>query len=402
MPQTQIRPRHAAAITAVLALLAVFPPLATDMYLPAIGEMARHMKASSSAAELSLSVFFLGLCVGQLVMGPLIDGYGRKGPLLAGAVLFTVVSAGLALVDDIRLFNTLRFFQALGACAGMVVGRAVVNDLHEGQRAAKTLTVLVMLMTIGPIIAPTLGSLVLETLGWRAIFGVLVAIGLVALLLSQQIIPETLPREKWAPRPFRDALDTTGMLLRQPAFVLPAVVTGLVQGGMFAFITGSSGVFQGVFGLSSLAYGGAFAGIAAALLVFGQINGKLLDHFVPAQILRAGLPVYALAGLVLVLISGTDNLWLFVVPLWLAIGMVGLLSANAMALAMAEARQGAGTGSALLGVVQFGLAFIVSSCVALGGSHTPLPMSLGILLPATMAALLWGIGRRAEWLVPQD
>ena len=388
MQNTPLSPKHAAAITGVLGLLSLFPPLATDMYLAAMGDLAASMNASHAAAELSLSLFFLGLCAGQLVMGPLIDGYGRKTPLLIGTAVFLVTSVALPFVDDIAVFNGVRFLQAIGASAGMVVGRAVVNDLYEGQRAAKVMTVLVMLLTIGPIISPTLGSLLLVGFGWRSIFFVMAAVGLVAIILSQLVIPETLPAERRAAAPFRSGISTAARLLRRPAFVKSALIAGLVQGGLFAFITGSSGVFQGGFELGALEYGLVFATVAASLVIFGQVNHLLLNRMSPAKILRVGLPVYVLAACIVTLLSGTQSIWLFVLALWFAIGMVGLLSANAMSLTMAEAREGAGMGSALLGAIQFNIAFTVSSCVALGGTTTPLPMSLGILLPGALALLL--------------
>ncbi|WP_102223141.1 multidrug effflux MFS transporter [Acidimangrovimonas sediminis] len=396
IPPYQPTRRHAAAITAILALLSIFPPLATDMYLPAIGTIANALHTSHAATELSLSLFFLGLCVGQVIMGPMIDSFGRKAPLMAGTALYALCSALLPLVRDVVLFDALRFFQAIGACAGMVVGRAVVNDLYDGQRAAKAMTVLVMLMTVGPIISPTLGSLLLQGFGWQSIFVVMLAVGIVALVLSAAVIPETLPPAARLRNPMRSAARTAGGLLRRRDYAVPVLVAGLVQGGMFAFITGSSGVFQGEFGLDSLAYGLTFAVIAAALFLFGQLNHRLLDHFTAARILGAGLPLYVLAGALLALASGTGSLWLLVVPLWLSIGMVGLLSANAMAITMAAAREGAGTGSALLGTVQFGMAFTVSACVALGGSDSALPMSLGILIPALLAWALWSGGRRRQ------
>jgi len=389
MQKRSAAPSHVGALTAVLALLSIFPPLATDMYLPAIGMLADDLGASHAATELSLSLFFLGLCVGQLIVGPLIDGFGRKMPLLVGTMLFTVTSAALLLVNDIAIFNALRFLQAIGACVGMVVGRAIVTDLYSGRQAAKVMTLLVMLMTVGPVISPTLGSLLLGAFGWRSIFIAMVLVGLPAFILSKVVVPETLPRNQRTERPFRSAARTGFRLLGQPAFLVPVLVTGLVQSGMFAFITGSSGVFQGVYGMSAIGYGLTFAAIAAALFVFGRINSMLLDRFSPAEVLYWGLPVYGLATLLTVLLSSSPSVWLFVIPLWFAIGMVGLLSANAMSLAMASATSAAGTGSALLGAVQFGMAFAVSSCVALAGTDNALPMSLGLFVPAVAAVVLW-------------
>ncbi|PLS21122.1 multidrug effflux MFS transporter [Neptunicoccus cionae] len=389
MTRISLFPRRAAAITAVLGLLSLFPPLATDMYLAALGDLAESMRASHTAAGFSLSVFFLGLCVGQLLIGPLTDAYGRKGPLLAGTALFTATSVALPLMNDIGWFNTLRFVQAIGASAGMVVGRAVVKDLYEGQRAAQVMTVLVMLLTLGPIVSPTLGSLLLGSFGWRAIFVTMALISGAAFVLSVVVLPETLPVANRKSRPFVQGFHTARVLLSNGRFVTMALVAGLVQGGMFAFITGSSGVLQGVFGLSAIAFGATFAGVAAALIVFGQVNGFLLRRYSPAQILRAGLPLFVAAALTLVFVSGTTSLWTFIVPLWISIGMVGLLSANAMSITMELADAGAGMGSALLGACQFAIAFTISSCVAIGGTATALPMTLGLFVPAGLATLLF-------------
>ncbi|MEO9780033.1 MAG: multidrug effflux MFS transporter [Sedimentitalea sp.] len=381
--------KRAVAITATLGLLSLFPPLATDMYLAGLGDLATSMETTHAAAEFSLSVFFLGLCFGQLLVGPLTDTYGRKTPLLMGTALFTITSITLPLVSDIGWFNALRFLQAIGASAGMVVGRAVVKDLYGGQQAAKVMTVLVMLLTIGPIASPTLGSLLLEAFGWRSIFATMALISIVAFVLTLIVLPETLAVADRKVRPFSNGLRTAAMLLSQRKFVTMALVSGFVQGGMFAFITGSSGVFQGLFGLSPIGFGVMFAVIAVALVIFGQINRALLNHFRPAQILKAVLPLFAISTLLLMLLSHTESLLVFAVPLWISIGLVGLLSANAMSTTMELTETAAGMGSALLGAIQFAIAFSVSTCVAIGGTTTALPMSLGLFLPASIATFLF-------------
>ena len=384
MSQISLSSSRAFAVTETLGLLSLFPPLATDMYLAALGDLATSMNATHTAAELSLSLFFLGLCFGQILIGPLTDTYGRKGPLLIGTVLFTVTSLVLPLLSDIAWFNAVRFIQAIGASAGMVVGRAMVKDLYEGRKAAKVMTVLVMLLTLGPIASPTLGSLLLEAFGWRSIFATMALISLVALVLSVITLPETLPAEGRQPRPFRTGAKTAKRLLSERGFLIMALVAGLIQSGMFAFITGSSGVFQGIFGLSSIGFGLMFAAIATALIIFGRINGMLLNHYSPEQILTAVLP----------LLSQTSSLLVFAIPLWISIGCVGLLSANAMSIAMSLTEKGAGMGSALLGAIQFALAFAVSTSVAIGGAGTALPMSLGLVVPAGLATVLFFVAGR--------
>lgn len=397
MTQILLTPKRAAAITATLGLLSLFPPLATDMYLAALGDLATSMGSTHAAAEFSLSIFFLGLCLGQLLLGPLTDTYGRKRPLLIGVALFTMTSIALPGVSDITLFNTLRFVQAIGASVGMVVGRAVVKDLYQGRRAAQVMTVLVMLLTVGPIASPILGSLLLEAFGWRSIFATMAAISLLAFVLSLVVLPETLPVSARKTRPLIDGTRAAAVLLSQRRFVIMALVSGLVQGGMFAFITGSSRVFQGIFGLNSLEFGIMFAVIAAALIIFAKVNGALLNRYPPEQIVTAGLPLFVVSTLCLALVSGTQTLWVFAIPLWLSIGMVGLLSANAMSITMELSGEGAGMGSALLGAMQFAIAFSVSSCVAFGGTDTAQPMALGLLVPASLAAIFfYAFGGRAE------
>jgi DHA1 family bicyclomycin/chloramphenicol resistance-like MFS transporter len=397
MPHNSLTKKRAFAITATLGLLSLFPPLATDMYLAAFGELAASLKATDTAVKFSLSIFFLGLCLGQLLIGPLTDTYGRKNPLLIGTAVFTITSIALPLINDIAWFNALRFVQAIGASAGMVVGRAVVKDLYEGRQAAQVMTVLVMLLTIGPIVSPTLGSLLLEAFGWRSIFAVMAIVSVVAFGLSVFVLPETLHAADRQHNPFRNGARTAATLLTQRGFVTMALVAGLVQGGMFAFITGSPSVFQGMFGLSAMQFGLMFAAIAVALIVFGRLNGRLLNHFGPEQILKAALPIFVATTITLAALSGTTSLLVFAVPLWISIGLVGLLSANAMSIAMGLTKSGAGMGSALLGAFQFAIAFVVSSCVAIGGTDTALPMSLGLLVPASLATVLFfAAGRIAQ------
>lgn len=378
-----------AMLVCVLALLSIFPPIATDMYLSGLGGVADYFATSDANAEMSLSIFFFGLGLGQLLTGPLIDGWGRKLPVLLGIALFAATSLGLLLVDDITSFNALRLFQALGGCVGMVVGRTIVMDLYSGREAAKTLTILVMLMTVGPIISPFLGSLLVEASGWRSIFVLMVAIGAVSFLLSLLIIPETLPRENRNERPFVNAFVHYGELLGTPTYRWGILAVAFVQASMFAFITASAGVFKTDFGLGNIAYGLAFGFVAIALVLSSQANTKLLNHFSPEQLTRVGVPAFIVTGLWLVFVSGTQSLWMLMVPLWLAMACVGLLSANTMAVAMAAAGHRTGIGSSLLGAVQFTVAFLSSSLVAHAPGSNSLGLALGYLVPAILTALVW-------------
>lgn len=381
--------RQDGLIVTTLALLAIFPPLATDMYLAAFGDIADALHVSDAAVELSLSLFFFGLCIGQLITGPAVDRYGRKLPLLAGVAAFVICSAALLMTSDIVVFNGLRFLQAVGACAGMVVGRAMVTDLFTGRQAAKRMTVLVTLMTLGPVVAPFLGSVVLTAFGWRSIFILMLVIGLVSLLLSATILPETLPASQRSKTSLGRTVGTYLDLARSCDFLVPTLATALTQAAMFSFITASSGVFKSVYGLDNLHYGIAFGVIATGMMVFSYINSQLLDHFSPEELVRIGLPCFVCFAVLLAMVSKVDTLWIFMVPLWASIGCVGLLSSNFMSIAMEAAKGRSGIGSALMGGLQFGIAFLASSIVAVLPGEGAMPLTFGILVPAVLACAIW-------------
>lgn len=383
---------NALTIVVVLAVLSIFPPLATDMYLSAFGDIQTYLSAPDGALELSLSVFFLGLCVGQLLFGPLIDRFGRKGPLLAGAALFCLATVLLLFIRSTSMFIGLRFIQALGACGGMVVGRAVVTDLYEGTAAARTMTLLVMLMTLGPVVSPLLGGILVTQFGWKAVFVTMLAIGALALVLALTLLPETLPVSKRLRTPFLDVFSDYWKLLTSRPFVVPALVSSFVQAAMFSFITASSSVFQGVLGLGKIEYGLAFGFVALGLVVASFVNNRLLVKLEVKTVVSPVLPLFVAISFVLLLVSGTHQLLVLIIPLWFSIAMVGLLSANGTSIAMEAARGQSGVGSALVGAMQFGVAFVCSAIVAAAISSSAQPLALGILIPAAIAFLLWHFG----------
>lgn len=384
--------RNLLATTSVLGLLSIFPPLATDMYLSALGELAISLNTTHLGAELSLSIFFLGLCLGQLLLGNLSDAFGRKSVLMTGAVVYVLTSAILPLVENIYLFNALRFLQAIGASAGMVISRTIVTDLYQGQRAAQLITILVMLLSIGPIISPMLGGILLEFYGWKSIFWTMALVGIIALIFANAVLIESLPEEKRQKDPIRMGFLSTIKLCRDSGFRTWTLIAGLAQGVLFVFITGSSAVFQNGYGFSPIEYGLVFAIVAVALILFGFLNNRLLARRSPSQILTWALPVFALSTCTIMILSDSQSILLFICSLWISVGFVGLVSANAMALAMECTGQRAGIGSAVLGAAQFAIAFGVSSGVALMPLESNLPMAIGMMLPALLAAvtfLLW-------------
>lgn len=375
----------------ILGLIAALPPLSTDLYLPAFPLLAESFAADDGEIQITLSVFFLGLALGQAFYGPLIDRFGRRGPLLAGIGLYAVATLLCLLVPDIAEFTVLRFLQAIGACAGMVIGRAIVSDLFDERQSAQALSLLMMVMTVAPIVAPLLGGLILAVAPWPMIFVFMLAFSLVGAALVWRQLPETLPPEKRKEGGFATAFAGYARLLRRRAFIVPTLVGGFTQGCMFAFITGSPFVLIRLHGVSEQAFGLLFGAIAAGLILAAQANRLALRRWSTHALLGTALMLNLLAALALVAMSTSEDLLAFVIPLWLAIATLGFIGANSAAIAMTEAGDEAGSGSALIGLLQFGCAFLVSSLVAATQNGTAYPMTIAITACGLLASLLWVI-----------
>ncbi|MDR3516204.1 MAG: multidrug effflux MFS transporter [Azospirillaceae bacterium] len=392
--ETASDPVPTGRIIAILGMLAAFAPLATDMYLPGFHLMADDFGVPESNIEMTLSVFFLGLAIGQAVYGPVIDRFGRRIPLLAGVALFLTATLLCLVTADIGVFTALRFVQAVGGCAGMIVGRAIISDLFDARESARAFSLLLVVMTLAPILAPILGGFIITHAGWKAVFLFALAFGLLCAGLVWFFVPETLAPEKRRIETLGEILRIWGDLMIAPNFIVPALVGGLAQACMFAFITGSPFVFINLHGVSAQTYGWLFALIAGALIIASKINRSALHRHGPASLLGMALILNALAGVGTLVMASTGSLVALLVPLWFATGALGFIGANAAALAMVASDRHIGSGSSLVGVLQFGCAFLVSSLVAATQNGTAYPMTIAIAGCSTAAAFIWFLARR--------
>jgi len=379
----------AARLIPVLAMMSAFGPVATDMYLPGFAQMAASFSTTSSHIESTLSAFFLGLALGQSLYGPFIDRFGRRGPLLGGIALFIVATVGTLLTDDIEVFIAMRFLQGIGGCAGMVIGRAIVNDLFPPRETARVLSLMMIMITTAPIVAPVLGSLILAVAHWRVIFLLVLGFALLCMGMVWRYVPETLTPEKQQPLNLKSVWRAYSTLLCQGSFLRPALVGGLSMASLFAFITGSPFVFMGVFGVSEQQYAWIFGLVSCGLIIGSQLNRMCLRRWSSAQVLGVGLGVALVASLMLTAVAGSHQLALFLAPLWLAAATLGLISANAAALAMSRTGAYPGSGSALMGTMQFGLGFLVSSLIATAQGGTAWPLALAVVTCSLLASALW-------------
>jgi DHA1 family bicyclomycin/chloramphenicol resistance-like MFS transporter len=385
--QTIARP-SALRLTLILGTLTAFGPLSIDMYLPGLPAIADEFATDAAAAQLTLSLFFVGLAAGQALYGPIADRIGRRWPLLFGCGLYAVASAACALSTSIDSLILLRCAQALGGCSGIVIARSVVRDLFDARESARMFSFLMLVTGLAPITAPLIGGQVLAAFGWRAIFWLLSGFGVFCLLLVALGLPESLPAERRTRAGIGEALAVYGRLLADRRFIGYALAGGLVFAGMFAYISGSPFVFIELYGVAPQRYGLLFGANALGLVVASQLNRRLLASFRAETILGGALMVAAVASLLLALVAATGfgGLAGLLPPLFLCVAAVGLVGPNSAAAAMAPYGHSAGSASALLGTLQFSVGALAGALVGALSNGTALPMA-GVIAACDVAAL---------------
>lgn len=378
----------------ILGALTAFASLSIDMYLPSFPTLEVDLRASASAVQFSLAAFFIGMALGQAFYGPLADRFGRKRPLYAGLALYVLASIGCALATNIETLIALRFVQAVGGCAGIVIARAMVRDLFDHQASAKVFSLLVLVLGVAPILAPVAGGYMLKFFGWRVIFVFLTAFGLVCLIVSALALQETLPvsmRTNHA-SPIRNALRVYGQLLADRRFNGYALAGGVAQAGLFAYISNSPFVFIKLYGISEQAFSLLFGVNAFGLIAASQINHRLLSRWKPDEILSRVVFLIAGFGLVMLLMAftGWGGMWGIWPPLFAFVTILGFSFPNMIAGAMAHQADRAGSASALMGTLQFGAATLAGTLVGAFHNHSAVPMAAVIALCGVSAlALYW-------------
>jgi MFS transporter, DHA1 family, multidrug resistance protein len=383
-------PRPSATrLALVLGALSAFGPVSIDMYLPSLPTLAREFRTDTAMAQLTLSIFFIGLALGQALYGPIADRVGRRRPLLIGCALYALASLACVFAPSIATLIALRFVQSLGGCAGIVLARSVVRDLFDARESARMYSFLLLVMGLAPITAPFIGGQLLVAFGWRAIFWLLAGFGLLCLLLVTFALPETLPAERRQRAGLGQVLAVYGRLLADRSFVGYALAGGFVLAGMFAYIAGSPFVFIELYGVAPQHFGWIFGANALGLISASQLNRWLLMRYRSETILAAALAICATSGVLLVLAAATGfgGIVGLLPPLFICVASVGLVGPNATAAAMAPHGQIAGSASALLGTLQFAVGAGSAALVGALDNGTALPMA-GVIAACVIAALV--------------
>ncbi|CAN7271684.1 multidrug effflux MFS transporter [Brucella pseudogrignonensis] len=374
----------------ILGLLSAIGPFAIDMYLPALPTIATDLRAETGAVQMSLLAFFIALAIAQLFCGPLSDMVGRKVPLYGGLILFAIGSVGSALATNIDVLVMFRFLQGLGAAAGTVIPRAVVRDLHTGVDAARLMSLLMLVFSISPILAPLSGSVLIDFFGWRGVFWAVLVAALVGIVLVATALKETRGAEARLESNLSSALRGYGRLLKDRYFMGLAAIGGFGIASFFVYLANSSFILIDHYGLTRSQYAVAFSVNAVSFFSVSQLNGVLGARFGLRRVMRVAVSGFAAVMLAMfaAVLMGHHSLWLIASFLFVGYGFLGLVIPTTAVLALEDHGEIAGTASALLGTLHFVIGGIAIGITGAFFDGSALPMIGGIAACAVTAFLL--------------
>jgi len=362
MSEQQSTQQYSTAWIMLLALLTSLGPLSIDMYLPALPQMAQDFGVSTQMVANTLPAYFLGLALGQLIYGPLSDRIGRKTPLYFGLALYVVASLLCIFASNEWSLIAARILQAVGGCVGVVIARAAIRDRLDMQASAQAFASMMIVMGIAPVVAPSLGAIVLKFFAWQAVFGFLTLIGLICLVCVHFFFKESLPLERRLKLNVAQIIQLYGSIFKDPSFKWP-MLAGCFSGGiLFCYISSSAAVLMDDFGLTQQQFAYAFGLNAFGIMLLSTLNKKLGHHFSVMSRLKIGGIIQLIGASILFVAGfiGHSPLWVVLIGMFWAVAGIGFTGPNAMALAMSEQGAQAGTASAIMGSMQF-------ACGLLGG-----------------------------------
>lgn len=385
-----------ALLILILGSLEALTPFSIDMYLPAFTQIAGDLKTTTANVSFSISTYFVGFALGQIFYGPLLDHYGRKKPLYAGLVIYTLASIALMQSTSIEWFLALRFLQALGGCVASVGAIAMVRDFFPVEDSAKVFSLLMLVLSASPLLAPTIGGFMVESLGWRAIFGTLVGLGLMNLALSYFVLPVQYKPDPEAKLNLKSIVVGYKEILKVSQFSVYTFAGSFSFAGLFVYIAGSPTMFMEGFKVSAKVYGIIFAILAVGMIGGGQLNLLLTKKFKSPQIFRTALFFQVIMSAIFFV--GVYNNWLTLAPtvaiLFFLLLCAGITYPNAAALALEPFEKNAGAASALLGFLQLGVGSVASAGVGMLNISGSLPTAVAMFASAAIGLAIVLSNRR--------
>lgn len=380
--------RPSAKYVLLLGAMCTLPAVSNDIYLPSLPDVARDLSTSATAAQLTMTAMMVGGAVGQLVIGPLSDRFGRRKPVLIGVALHVVTSILCALTPGISALIALRVLQGFFNASASVVAMAVIRDRFVGSEASRLMSRLMLVIGVAPLFAPSIGGLIAGEVGWRGVFGALALFGVGLWVVVWRRMPETLPAERRRDGGLRTAMSGYRRLARDRHFVALAVLPGLGNAVLMSYVIGSPFVLQQGYGLSAHQFAALFAINGVGLVGGAQVNAALVRRVAPIRIVRVALPLSLAACLVLltIAVTGAGGLPVLLIGLWVVLAMVNLVPPNASALALSRHGEIAGTAAAVLGAIQVGVTAVISPLSSLLGNDAT--AMAGVMVGSQVAGLL--------------
>jgi MFS transporter, DHA1 family, multidrug resistance protein len=383
-------------IVLILGALTAIAPFSIDMYLPGFPQIAASLHTTTVQVSLSLSGFFIGISAGQLLYGPLLDRFGRKKPLYIGLVLYIAASIACFFVGSIEQLIVLRFIQAIGSCAATVAAMAMVRDIFPIGENAKVFALLILILGVSPMLAPTVGGYITTAFGWQLIFLILAAIAFLILLAVIFLLPESYqPDPHYSLKPI-PIITSFWSVMKHPQFYTYAVCGAIGFSGLFAYLAASPFVFMDVYGISAKVYGWIFALLSIGFIGSSQFNGMLTRRYKSEQIVNVTLPAMVTIGIIFLIGSAGNWLGIYgtIITVFAFLCCVGITYPNTAALSLAPFGKNAGTAAALMGCLQMAMGTLTSIVVSMFKSRSTIPMA-GIMATAAVVAFLVLItGRR--------
>lgn len=381
----------------ILGALTAIGALSIDMFLPGLPEIKNDFHTTTSNAQLTLSLFMIGLALGNLFAGPISDATGRKKPLWISMFIYTLASLGIVFVTNIEIMIALRFIKGVTGGAASVISRAIASDMYKGKELTKFLSLLMLVNGVAPVIAPAIGGVILSLAVWRMVFIILTVFGILMVIGSLTKVPESLQDDEKDSDGIKEMFKNFKHLLETPKFVLPMLIQGFSFIMLFTYISASPFIIQKIYGMSALQFSIMFAAIGITLIISSQLVGVLVDRIERRQLLKIVTYIQVL-GVVIVAITLLNHLsfWILVIGFIILVAPVTAVASLGFSIAMDESTRGRGSASSLLGLVQFLLGGLMSSLVNVMGEHNVIPYVVIISMTAVIMIILQTIYTRLQ------
>ena len=396
MIKTELSKKQYFKLILILGSLTALGPFSIDMYLPGFSGIAKDLNTTVANVSMTLSSYFIGISAGQLLYGPLLDRFGRKKPLFIGLLIYILASLGCVFVTDIDTFIGLRFIQAVGSCAATVASVSMVRDLFPVKDIPKVFSLLMLVVGLSPMLAPTIGGYVTAYYGWHTVFLILMCMGIVILVASQFFLPNTYKPDTSISLKPRPIITSFISILKEPQFYTYAFAGAIAFSGLFTYVAASPIVFMDVYKVDGKTYGWIFAFMSLSFISASQVNSLLLRKFKSEQMIFGALISQSFIVILFLILSLNDVLGLYgtIVMLFLFLACLGISNPNTAGLTLAPFSRNAGSASALMGAIQLGLGAFVSFAVGVFVSRSVVPMVIIMTSTTLLAFLILILGRR--------